>query len=121
MSLRDNNIWKGRARVRASSLALLCLFAHALFVCVTHTHDARQAAAVSFTAGGQGEPGGATDSKGDGHCLSCRLQSNFISDAHTGSLIIEPAEQSLARDVMLAEPPSRLASLILSGRAPPLV
>jgi hypothetical protein len=112
-------IGKGKSMMRASSLALLCLFAHALFVCVTHLHDS-PAAAVSITAAGDNSPGGASDSRGDAHCPSCRLQSNFISDSHTGSLIIEPTVQSLACEVRLAEPPSRYASLLIFGRAPPI-
>lgn len=122
LRLSSKMIRKGNARARASSLAMLCLIAHALFVCVTHHHDANRnlLSTVSITASGENNSNDTPDAKGDSHCLSCRLQSNFISDAHTGAIAIEPTESQLIHDVIFAEPHSRLASLAVFGRAPPL-
>jgi hypothetical protein len=99
--------------------------AHALFVCFTHHHDARPErfppAAASVTATEDGNSGRSTDSNGDSHCLSCRLQRSFVSDTHTASLIVTTITEALSREAFSSAPHSRKPSLLLSGRAPPLV
>ncbi|HVG21849.1 MAG TPA: hypothetical protein VNI02_22630 [Blastocatellia bacterium] len=114
----------GSKRSRAKTLALLCLMAHALFVCFTHFHDAGQSRQSSATANVQasgGNPHGAPDSTGDSHCLSCRLQRNFVSDTHTSSVIVEPIREPLNREIFLSAPHSRGLSLLIYGRGPPLL
>src|SRR5215216_6230291 len=113
----------GSKRSRAKTLALLCLMAHALFVCFTHFHDAGRAASpsstVTVTANGDGDPHRAPGSAGDSHCLSCRLQRNFVSDAHTASVIVDSIEEPLSRAIFLSVIYSRGSRQSLSGRAPP--
>jgi hypothetical protein len=114
----------GSKRSRAKTLALLCLMAHALFVCFTHFHDAGQPPhgpeSTSVHASSNSDPHGGPGSAGDSHCLSCRLQRNFVSDVHAGSVIVEPILEPLNREIFLSTPHSRGLSLLISSRAPPL-
>jgi hypothetical protein len=114
----------GSRAARAKTLALLCLMAHALFVCFTHFHDGGNKlahATTSVQASGGSHSHDAPDSTGDGHCLSCRLQRNFVSDTHTSSVIIEPPQEPTVSEVFLSVPHSRGRSLLIFGRAPPFV
>ncbi|HEX8089925.1 MAG TPA: DUF2946 family protein, partial [Blastocatellia bacterium] len=108
---------------RAKTLALLCLMAHALFVCFTHFHDTGHSKSgpetASVHASSNSNPHGGPDSTGDSHCLSCRLQRNFVSDVHTSSVIVEPILEPLNREIFLSAPHSRGLSLLISSRAPP--
>ena len=116
---------RSNRRSRVHSLALLCLMAHALFVCLTHHHDARpehfSLTAASVAADDDGHSGSSTGSNGDSHCLSCRLQRSFVSDTHTTSLIVTAITEALSCEAFLSTPHSRKVSVILFGRAPPLV
>jgi hypothetical protein len=116
---------RSNRRSRVHSLVLLCLMAHALFVCLTHHHDSRPGnfflTAASVAADDDARSGSSTDSNGDSHCLSCRLQRNFVSDTHTTSLIVTVIAEALSREAFLSSPHSRKVSLLLFGRAPPLI
>ena len=84
--------YKASSKARASSLVLLVLVAHALFVCVTHHHDRARdravLATVSFTAE-DGDSNNKPDSGSDSHCLSCRIQRTFQAAARSQSIIVE--------------------------------
>jgi hypothetical protein len=109
---------------RAKTVALLCLMAHALFVCFTHFHETVRVrpplSITSFTASSPTDSDQSPGSGGDSHCLSCRLQRNFISDTHTASIIDEAIKEPLSREIFLAILDSRGLRLSLSTRAPPL-
>ena len=105
------------------TLALLCLIAHALFVSATHFHsigrsDLSAAAQIAATDSGSH---GATDTSGDSHCVSCRLQRNFISDLRTPSVILELIPKGLICETFVSTPYLRGPFLTVSDRAPPLV
>ncbi|HEY7914963.1 MAG TPA: hypothetical protein VIG62_23845 [Blastocatellia bacterium] len=112
-----------RKRSRAKTLALLCLVAHALFVCATHHHDASRdlwsSASSIVSAGAQGHSHGESDSTADNHCLSCRLQSSFVSDGEGASVFDSPEFGAVIDEVIAPEPQSRWIRLSQSGRAPP--
>jgi hypothetical protein len=109
---------------RAKTLALLCLMAHALFVCFTHFHDsgrnAQPLSTASVRANTNSDSDHAPDSGGDSHCLSCRLQRSFVSDTHEAPVLAEAIKQALSRASLLSVPDSRDSRLVLSTRAPPL-
>jgi hypothetical protein len=111
-------------RARANSFVLLCLMAHALFVCFTHHHnalaDSSSLATACVSATGDSDSGNSTDSNGDAHCLSCRLQRNLVSDRHADSFIVAPIPDALSRDERLAQPHSQRFFISFSGRAPPV-
>src|ERR1700740_2998600 len=92
LKLRGWSRYKASPRARASSLALLCLVAHALFVCVTHHHDRpaghESLATVSITTE-DGDSSNTPDSSNESHCLSCRLQRTFASADRTHSFAAE--------------------------------
>jgi hypothetical protein len=113
-----------RKRSRAKTLALLCLVAHALFVCATHRHDASRdlwpSKSSIISTGSQDHSHGKSDSSPETHCLSCRLQSSFVSEGE-GASVFDPPEIGLViREVIAPEPQSRWIRLQQSGRAPPL-
>ncbi len=113
-----------RERPRAKTLALLCLIAHALFVCATHHHDAsrdlRHSTSAITSADAEGRSHEQTDSSAENHCLSCRLQSGFVSEAEGASVFDSPERGIVIREVIMPEPQSRWIRLSQSGRAPPL-
>ena len=123
LKLRGWSRYKASPRARASSLALLCLVAHALFVCVTHHHDRpsghESLATVSFTAE-EGDSSSTPDSSNESNCLSCRLQRNFVSNVNSSSLAIELPQEALLRENVSTDPHSYSCLLLLSGRSPPL-
>jgi hypothetical protein len=113
-----------RKRSRAKTLALLCLVAHALFVCATHHHDASRdlwsSTSYVVSDGSQGHSHGESDPTADNHCLSCRLQSSFVSDVEGASVFDSLEFGVVIREVIAPEPQSRWIRLLQSGRAPPL-
>lgn len=119
-TLRNIKIMRSRVR----TIALLCLVAHALFINVTHHHDTHRlvpaSADTSLLGGGDTDSGNTPDTGRDGHCPSCCLQRNFIADAHTTAIIVEPAEGLIKSEIFLTEPRSHGPPLRLSNRAPPL-
>jgi hypothetical protein len=105
------------------TFALLCLVAHALFISATHFHSidrSNSPAAAQITAAGS-DSRGATDTSGDSHCISCRLQRNFISDLRTPSVTLELIPKGVVSETTISTPCSRGPFLTLSDRAPPLV
>jgi len=105
------------------SIALLVLLAHALFVSVTHHHNVARAVTLStasISADYGADSGGSPHTGRDGHCLSCSLQRNFISDTHTAPLIIQPLQKPAESEAFLSEPHSHGPALRTCGRAPPL-
>ena len=118
--------WSGHdasSKARASSLVLLVLVAHALFVCVTHHHDrTRDRAAlstISFTAE-DGDSNNTPDSGSDSHCLSCRIQRSFQAATRLQSIVVELPLQAVVHQDLLSRPCLNRPNLVLSGRAPPL-
>ena len=105
------------------TLALLCLVAHALFVSATHFHgiDRLNSSAARAIAATGSDPHSATDTSGDSHCISCRLQRNFISDLRTPTVILELIPKGLICETFLSTPCLRGPFLTVSDRAPPLV
>lgn len=105
------------------TLALLCLIAHALFVSATHFHgiDRLYSSAAAAIATTDGDSHSATDTSGDSHCISCRLQRNFISDLRTPSVTLELFPKGLICETFLSTPCLRGPFLVVSDRAPPLV
>ena len=97
--MRGELTTKSYKRSRAYSLVLLCLMAHALFVCFTHHHNARpdlsSSATASISATSDSDSENSTDSGSDAHCLSCRLQRNLISDHPAASLVVALIPEAL--------------------------
>jgi hypothetical protein len=114
---------KASSKARASSLVLLVLVAHALFVCVTHHHDRAHdrgaLATISFTAE-DGDSNNTPDSGSDSHCLSCRIQRTFQAAARSQSIVVELPLQAAVHEDLLSRPCLNRPNLILSSRAPPL-
>lgn len=104
---------------------MLGLIAHAAFVSVTHHHPSSPQLAApkaaSFIANDDRGTDTAPDSGTDSHCLSCRLQRNFVSNIGTTAIVVQPLEQCSIRETILCAPSSKGASLLLFGRAPPNV
>ena len=113
-----------KRRSRVTSIAMLCLFAHALFVSVTHHHSSRQdvsapdARVAVENSDGSGETPGSTS---DAHCLACRLQRNFNSNAHTSSVPFQLVDEPLTRETPSFWAGFTGSALLLFGRAPPLI
>jgi len=104
---------------------MLCLVAHALFVSATHhhnptSHSLLSPATASVTAARDGESGSAPDSTSDAHCVSCRLQRNFVSNIHTATVLVQALDEPVLRETHRSLPGSAGSSLLLFGRAPPL-
>ncbi|HXI92861.1 MAG TPA: DUF2946 family protein [Blastocatellia bacterium] len=114
---------KRSQRSRVTSIAMLCLLAHAFFVSVTHHHNSPQNLSskltASLTTSGNDGSGATPGSAGDAHCLSCRLQRNFASNVHPASVVVQPLQEPLSRETTLSEPRSLGSSFIFSNRAPP--
>ena len=111
-------------RSRVTSLALLCLVAHALFVCTTHHHQSRRDLSAppgtNVKVMAAGESGPDSQSGSDSHCVSCRLQRNFVSNVHTASVPIEPLQEPVSCETEKLQHAPSGSSLLLFGRAPPL-
>jgi hypothetical protein len=116
----------GQKRIRRSrviSIAMLCLFAHALFVSVTHHHSSRSnssAPSASVTAENGGESDSSPGSTSDAHCLSCRLQRNFTSNVHSASIVVQPFDEPLTIEAPNIAAAVTGSARLLFGRAPPL-
>ena len=123
LRMRGELTMKSYKRSRAYALVLLCLMAHALFVCFTHHHNARPdssySATASISATSDGDSENSKDSGGDAHCLSCRLQRNLISDHPAASLVVAPVPEALSREAGLAQLHSQRFFVSFFGRAPP--
>lgn len=121
--LTKHRMLKRSSRSRVIAVAMLCLIAHAAFVSVTHHHPARPQlsapSAASFIANDTRGSNTAPDSGGDSHCLSCRLQRNFVSNIGTTALVVQPFEQPSVREAIVCVAHSDVSSLLLFGRAPP--
>jgi hypothetical protein len=99
---------------------MLFLILHAAFVSVTHHHAVRPAPTTSnIVSGDAGDSHTAPDSNGDAHCLSCRLQRNFVSNIGASAVVLQPLEESSIREAILCVAYSKDSSLLLFGRAPP--
>lgn len=68
-----------------------------------------------------GESGPDSETGGDSHCLSCRLQRNFVSNVHTDSVLIEPLQEPASCETDKLQHALPGSSLLLFGRAPPLI
>ncbi|HEY9233152.1 MAG TPA: hypothetical protein VIS78_13445 [Blastocatellia bacterium] len=120
MTKRNTFTIKNSRRARVSALVCLCLVLHALFVCLTHHHDA-PLAAPTVLAASDGHAPVTGDTGSDAGCLSCRLQRHFIADPHTPALGVEPPVEVLLCVPRLAAVHTRQMVATLFGRAPPLV
>jgi hypothetical protein len=123
LKLRDWSGYKASSKARASSLVLLVLVAHALFVCVTHHHERTRIPsefAIATLTAEDGDSSNTPDSNSDSHCLSCRLQRNFVSNVNSSSLTMELPQEALLRENLSIDLHSYTCLLALSGRAPPL-
>jgi hypothetical protein len=110
------------SRSFARAAVLLCVVAHAGLVNITHHHGGAErfprAAAGGQTSLGSGLSGPLETSRN--WCLSCRLQSNFVSDIRQISITPDLCLVSVSPDLFISEPTSCGVSLILSDRAPPV-
>jgi len=107
-------------RARVSALVCLCLMLHALFVCLTHHHDAPPLGQTAVVAASDSNSPSAKDTGSDAGCLSCRLQRHFVADPHTAAFAPEPLTEALLYQTLLAEPQTRQWAASRFGRAPPL-
>src|SRR6185503_9747932 len=123
LRMRGELTTKRYKRSRAYAFVLLCLMAHALFVCFTHHHNARpdlpSSATASISATSNSDSENSTDSGSDAHCLSCRLQRNLISDHPAASLVIALIPEALSREARFALLHSQRFFVSFFGRAPP--
>ena len=123
LRMRGELTTKSYKRSRAYAFVLLCLMAHALFVCFTHHHNARpdlpSSATASISATGNSDSENSTDSGSDAHCLSCRLQRNLISDHPAASLVIALIPEALSREARFAQLHTQRFFVSFFGRAPP--
>src|SRR5436190_4402726 len=121
--LRKLSKLKRSSRSRVIGLVMLGLIAHAVFVSVTHHHPSGPHLVASKSASFIGNDGRgsdtAPDSSTDSHCLSCRLQRNFVSNFGSPPVVFQPLEQCSNRETILCAPFSKGSSLLLFGRAPP--
>jgi hypothetical protein len=118
---RSNFTTKNVRRARLSALIFLCLMVHALFVCLTHHHDTAPLSQATVLSASNPDSPATKDTGSDAGCLSCRLQRNFVADPHTAALGVEPVAETLAREILLADPHTWRLATSLFGRAPPLV
>lgn len=125
MSFRAGNKQRQISRHLTISVALLALFVHAFIVSATHFHRARQQSVTAtphafVKADGQTNER-ATDMRGHGECLLCRLQRDFISDLQTSlPSVMQPPPQAPGWHTLPGQAPARLPLHAPSGRAPPL-
>ena len=93
---------------------------HALFVCLTHHHDAPPLGQTAVVASSDSHSPSAKDTGSDAGCLSCRLQRHFVANPHTAACAPEPIAEALLYQTLLAEPQTRQWVASRFGRAPPL-
>lgn len=111
-------------RSRAVALLLLGLFAHAILVCAFHHHsenrgdDFGSGLRIVSDCGSHSEhvPVSNENSK----CLSCRLQSHFLSAVRSPAWTFTLAVGTTVFEPARPEPRSHRTSLVLSDRAPPV-
>lgn len=119
--MRGRSIHKASSKTRASSLVLLILVAHALFVSATHHHAALEApAAVSVEArdgdGSTKQP----QSSDTSHCLSCRVARSFEIGDRSHHLVVELPVETFVQEKLLSLRCTSRPFVVLSDRAPPL-
>jgi hypothetical protein len=124
LNQRGNHNTTSIRRARLFSLVLLCLMGHALFVSLTHHHDAvRNQSAHSkvslVTISNDSQT--STETGNDAGCLSCRLQRNCNSNLHTATVSVEAIVEAPVSETQLAESYAKSLEATLFGRAPPLV
>jgi hypothetical protein len=108
-----------------ASLLLLVLFAHAFLVNATHFHRFARAVAPGaeqgIGVGGREDVGRQSEAGAEAQCVLCRLQRNFVTDAHGVSTPVGPARQERQLHCL---PPAlsgnSRAFSVPQGRAPPL-
>src|SRR5689334_8612535 len=91
-------------RARLSALLFLSLMMHALFVCLTHHHDIAPLSHTTVINASDSDSPATKDTGSDAACLSCRLQRNCIADPHTPTFGVELLAETIARQVLLANP-----------------
>ena len=124
LKLRGWPGYKPNPKARASSLVLLVLVAHALFVCVTHHHDRSRGystvAGISITAEDD-DSSNTPDSSSDSHCLSCRIQRSFAAVDRAQTVVIDLPLQAVVLEKLLSHACLNRPGLVLSTRGPPLL
>ncbi|HKG20714.1 MAG TPA: hypothetical protein VKC34_02355 [Blastocatellia bacterium] len=109
-------------RSRAVALLLLGLFAHSILVCAFHHHSVGR----GYDSGPQivSDCGSHSDhvpvSSGISKCLSCRLQSSFLSDMRSPAWAFALAPGAIASEQARPDPLFYRTVSVLSDRAPPL-
>ena len=111
-------------KLRLSAVVLLGLVVHALFVTLTHHHQALPHHRLSAT------PVIATDdhtpeehlpqTRDDANCAACNLQRSFAAQIHPPIVQIELGRQPLVRDVHLLHSYLNPTGFCSAGRSPPL-
>ena len=111
-------------RSRVVALLLLGLFAHAILVCAFHHHSADRG--DDFGSGprvvsdcGRHSEHVPVSSEGS-KCLSCRLQSHFLSAVRSPAWVFALATGTTFSEQVQSEPRSYKTPLTLSDRAPPV-
>jgi hypothetical protein len=112
-------------KLRLSAVVLLALVVHALFVTLTHHHQAQSHHRLSAT------PVIATDdhtpeehlpqTRDDANCAACNLQRSFAAQIQTPTIQIEIGGQPLVRGVHLLHSYLNPTGFCSVGRSPPLV
>ena len=123
MNQRGNLNTASIRRARLFSLVLLCLMGHALFVSLTHHHDAvrnQSARSKSSLVAVSNDSQTSRETGSDAGCLSCRLQRNCNSNLHTATGSVEVIIEAPVCETLLAESYAKPLEATLFGRAPPL-
>jgi hypothetical protein len=119
--VRVHPIHKASSRARASSLVLLLLVAHALFVSATHHHAALESPAAVCVESRDGDGSSNQPQSGDGsHCPSCRAARSFEIEDGSHTLMVELPAESVAQERLLSLCCTSRPFVVLSDRAPPL-
>ena len=112
---------KTSSKTRASSLVLLILVAHALFVSATHHHAALEAPAALSVESRDGDGSTKQPQSSDAsHCLSCRVARTFEIGDRSHNLIVELPVETVAQEKLLSLCCTSRPFVVLSDRAPPL-
>ncbi|HSO76851.1 MAG TPA: hypothetical protein VLU47_18640 [Blastocatellia bacterium] len=119
--MRGHSRHKASSRARASSLVLLLLVAHALFVSATHHHAALESAAAVCVESRDVEGSSKQPQSSDGaHCPSCRAARSFEIGDGSHHLIVELPVETVAQEKLLSLCCTSRPFVVLSDRAPPL-
>lgn len=121
MKVRGRSIDRTSSRARASSLALLILVAHALFLSATHHHAALKAPAeVDVESRDSDSSTKQPQSSDSSDCQSCRVARSFEIGDRTHHLVVELPGETVAQEKVLSLCFTSRAFVVLSDRAPPL-